>query len=818
MWLQPDKLEPYLFRPIEGDTLKLDTTDNTETLGNVSYEDTTESKVSEAAMAHVTGLLRFLYNDPQAAVFREYTANAIDAHIAAGNPKPVTIFLPTYDTPVFTAKDFGTGMTPETLRKIFSQFGESTKRKSNTEIGGFGLGSKSGLAIASQLTIITTKDGTRTTAIYSNSEDGLAKLNIVDIRDTEEPNGTSVAVPIDDVQDFRTKAEAFFPFFEPNTVEDFESGLTEHYLTKYQDNLALTIPVSTEVAGDTSVHIFTKVSDELLTPSRWDFVTGVYLVMGGIPYIISEDTITKNLAGDTAQFIKLFSTDALMVIDAPIGSVKLSPSREGIQFNENTQGYFTDVFSTAVNEYLRKAISEIEEADTYAEAVSFTESLPHGIVNSRRIEWNGISTKGGGTFSLHNSATRYVFEGKTIRSSGSNFTFDSLNHWSTEVVYGSVSHETFRKYIGSYIREDDTPNVVRYIQHPPVKKGEEFDLDAFKESLVFYPSPQGVGVDDWGYKEYSDENSRAQFQSLTLDQVTTAVTHEFMTLKSYDDLKKEVLAIRREKAKAARLARKLGETPEEKVKMATKYLTLVAGEDETSGTSVSDIIDLDSYVFVTSENVGKWKGGQTLLQASVQQFNSYGLNENDASIIGDLYKGKTFVFVTGNRSIDHALKVLSGPKVIQFSDQKFLDKLKKMVIKAMDVKGAQLTFLKNQLPEMHEYHIDKIRDPELRKVYKSGPNSDKDHIRWMSRYFVPEDVPEVNRSVFTFYNNTDGWNSNSRRNREKFFGYNALLQKYTLLSLPEHIFYDKHSDHLVQYFNVIHSKDKSKFLANSLKA
>ena len=73
------------------------------------------------------------------AVLREVTTNALDAHVAAGVTRP-SRSTPTELAPVLTIKDYGVGLSVEDIRNIFSQYGASTKRETNDQVGSLGLG------------------------------------------------------------------------------------------------------------------------------------------------------------------------------------------------------------------------------------------------------------------------------------------------------------------------------------------------------------------------------------------------------------------------------------------------------------------------------------------------------------------------------------------------------------------------------------------------------------------------------------------------------------------------------------------------------
>lgn len=104
-------------------------------------------------------ILAKLYTHPETAVVREYVANAVDAHIKANVTVPVEVTLPTPDTPTLVVKDYGEGLDMHDILAIYGNFGVSDKRNSNDFIGGFGIGSKSGLAVSDKIYVESIKDG-----------------------------------------------------------------------------------------------------------------------------------------------------------------------------------------------------------------------------------------------------------------------------------------------------------------------------------------------------------------------------------------------------------------------------------------------------------------------------------------------------------------------------------------------------------------------------------------------------------------------------------------------------------------------------------
>jgi DNA topoisomerase VI subunit B len=93
-------------------------------------------------------------------------------------------------------RDFGPGMSKETIVKVFSTFGESTKINSNLETGCLGLGSKSPFAVTTTFMVISYIDNIK--YVYNMSKDavGRPKITLFTESYTEEPNGMEISIPL----------------------------------------------------------------------------------------------------------------------------------------------------------------------------------------------------------------------------------------------------------------------------------------------------------------------------------------------------------------------------------------------------------------------------------------------------------------------------------------------------------------------------------------------------------------------------------------------------------------------------------------------
>lgn len=82
---------------------------------------------------------RGIYSDPIGSLIRELTSNCIDAHTELGEQKPILVNIK-YDIEnecyYIEFVDKGIGMSEERVQNIYTNFFSSTKRNTNSLIGG----------------------------------------------------------------------------------------------------------------------------------------------------------------------------------------------------------------------------------------------------------------------------------------------------------------------------------------------------------------------------------------------------------------------------------------------------------------------------------------------------------------------------------------------------------------------------------------------------------------------------------------------------------------------------------------------------------
>jgi hypothetical protein len=286
--------------------------------------------IDPGAWEHLMTVMTDMYSDPELAVIREYSTNARDSHIEAGQTRPVEITLPSSLAPEFRVRDFGVGLGVEEIRDIYSKYGASTKRTSNDVVGMLGIGCKSALTYQDQFTVTGIKDGIKIQVSVSRKVNGVPKMTIVHRAKTDEPSGVEIVVPVKSYNEFERKSQEFFRFWDKGTV------LINGEEPKYIDGLWVT--------------------DKLLLTKD---VNRSMIVMGNVAYPIPNEYQAYDRYHSMVAFVE-------------IGEIDFTPSRESLQMTAKTEATVTEVKEELKRERDKSFAKQIEEAPTHVEALRLT--------------------------------------------------------------------------------------------------------------------------------------------------------------------------------------------------------------------------------------------------------------------------------------------------------------------------------------------------------------------------------------------------------------------------------------------------------------
>lgn len=157
---------------------------------------TYEAKIDKSSAQLVMDMLAKLYSEPHRAVLREYVSNAYDANVEAGTTKPVEVHLPEKDEPWLSVRDYGKGLDYLGIVSVFANFGTSTKRDSDNLIGGFGIGSKSGLAISDTINVTSVCNGLLNEFVLERTPNGIITRFTKENEPTTDESGTTITIKL----------------------------------------------------------------------------------------------------------------------------------------------------------------------------------------------------------------------------------------------------------------------------------------------------------------------------------------------------------------------------------------------------------------------------------------------------------------------------------------------------------------------------------------------------------------------------------------------------------------------------------------------
>lgn len=322
------------------------------TTNHSSSIESVQFSIEQEDVAQIFELLRTgIYRDKILAVLREYAANAWDANRMAGKTStPIEIHIPEYGDQELRIRDFGPGLSPDDIRKVYSKYGRSTKRDTNVAVGSFGIGAKSGFAYADQFTVTswtpvhdagnlemvvdmgpfrTMTAATTTikrTYVASLDDSGLGKIDLLDESPSEESTGVevSIAVKYSDIDEFERTAVKLFQHFEPRPTINVE--LPEPPAER-------TVLRTGTIAGK---------------GSKW------IAVMGCVPYRLDLEQLDRKLVHKA-----LFNLSGSLNLE--IGDVTVTASREELRYTDRTKATIVARLEELVDEYVIHACRTLED-------------------------------------------------------------------------------------------------------------------------------------------------------------------------------------------------------------------------------------------------------------------------------------------------------------------------------------------------------------------------------------------------------------------------------------------------------------------------
>lgn len=271
-----------------------------------------------------------LYKNKIRAIVRELSANAYDSHVAAGHPsKQFTVHMPSFMNPIFWIRDYGIGLSKDSVLNLYTTYFESTKADSDEYIGALGLGSKSPFSYVDSFTVTSYFNGVKT--IYDMSLKG-GVPNVAELFEceTDEENGVLVSMSVNDTDFNKFASEARYVYKTFKIKPDFT-----HNAPNVEMNISLDL-------------------GEYFYSNDNDYNNNVYAIMGNIAYPIEpklwNDTILKNIANNRSVFVHF-----------KLGELDITPSREELSYDVDTEAAIQRRLSLLTGKLVGDAIDDYKD-------------------------------------------------------------------------------------------------------------------------------------------------------------------------------------------------------------------------------------------------------------------------------------------------------------------------------------------------------------------------------------------------------------------------------------------------------------------------
>lgn len=351
--------------------MKLDQIKNTnfKVIGDI--EETTIS-IPDSEMEMMVSLLTTnLYSNKIGSLVREITSNAWDSHVVAGNENPILLNFREVNNEIFLSiRDYGTGLDKKGFDDVYRKLGVSTKRESNDQIGGFGIGKFSALAYSEQVEINSYYNGIKYT--YVLYKDGTKiKSPLVAEVETIEPNGLEVIVKVkdNDIKSFANEIYNQLPYFE-NLVVLNETNI--EILNVLQKDI-----------NSTSIEDFGLFKME--SNSSQEDSLGYYelpkILLGKVLYPINYVYLSDNYP-DKYKILESYLSNYSCPIGVKfeIGELKVTPNREEIQYDEESSNLILDRLIESLtfinSEVIKFFDSDYNDFFNYKKVLFDTKSIP----------------------------------------------------------------------------------------------------------------------------------------------------------------------------------------------------------------------------------------------------------------------------------------------------------------------------------------------------------------------------------------------------------------------------------------------------------
>ena len=267
-----------------------------------------------------------LYSNPRLAVLRELCTNANDAHIMANNlDRNFVLHIPTADSPFFSIRDFGPGLTVDEFELIYFNFFVSTKQGDDSQTGNFGLGAKSPFACANSFKVSSYQKGKRVT-YQLEPEDGVPTYEIVEEAETLEPDGLEIFI-----DDWKDEYKRDMYLWKKIAMNFFKS-------TSFLPNANFTDDEYNELLR---VRPFYQKNSIMFDTVNYPTIT---CNVAGVGFKVEPNELG---ADELVSLLNSLCVSGINIMAAK-NDVSITPSREELQYDAKTQMFIVDAIKQTI--------------------------------------------------------------------------------------------------------------------------------------------------------------------------------------------------------------------------------------------------------------------------------------------------------------------------------------------------------------------------------------------------------------------------------------------------------------------------------------
>jgi len=310
--------------------------------------DSKKAGIAENSLPFVFDILsKQLYSNPIGSIVREITSNCFDSHKEAKVDDPV-IIRKVWDKEdkqyYIEFEDFGVGLSPERMESIYMNYFSSTKRESNEQIGGFGLGSKTPLSYSDMFYITTRYEAIEYQYIFHKGEN-TPTLETLSEEETLERNGTIIRIPIKNTRNYPYDDECHL----------FEKELKSQLL--YFDDVYFE---GWNINNEYTIYEgqYFKFRSDIFQEKL------MHICIGKVTYPINFNEV------------KVYNNKLPIGIKFEIGELPVTPSREEIRYTDASKKLIAERIDLAIKEIIEKYDSQNPEISDITEFLKLRNTRP----------------------------------------------------------------------------------------------------------------------------------------------------------------------------------------------------------------------------------------------------------------------------------------------------------------------------------------------------------------------------------------------------------------------------------------------------------